>query len=410
MGNSRRARERRRVVIFFSTLIGVLCVGFIFIWIGMARKNNQKVMVYEFFKLPSDEIEKFAGTALEQEFDMNKDIYQASVDKGERVKMVPCVDESVATLLFAGDVLLDDSYAVMSNFRKRGSDFEDTFSNGLLHEIQMADIFMINNEFPFTDRGKPTPGKTYTFHAKTENVGFLKNIGVDIVTLANNHAYDYGEVSIKDTLMTLEKADIPYVGAGNDLESAKEPYYMVANGMKIAFVAATQIERYDNPDTKEATESSAGVLRCFNPEHLLESIRIAEENADFTILYVHWGTESTSEIDRLQKEQVGMYVDAGVDLIIGAHPHVLQKIDYVGDVPVVYSLGNFWFNSKDRDTGMVKVELEDKKIKTLQFIPCVQSDCRTRLADGMDKAYIIENMRKMSDSLYIDNNGYINKN
>ena len=81
----------------------------------------------------------------------------------------------------------------------------------------------------------------------------MLQIGVDLVSLANNHAYDYGEQALLDTFSTLEGAGIPYVGAGRNIEEAKKPVYLIANGMKIAVVSATQIERNAVPDTKEAT-------------------------------------------------------------------------------------------------------------------------------------------------------------
>lgn len=411
MGHKRQKyhNSKKNIFVFTSTLVAVLCIGMIGLGITYMVKEKNRVSVYEFFSLPTNERDKFAQTALEEELDKNQSIYQEALEKGQRVKMVPCVDEDKVTLLFAGDVLLDDNYAMMSNFVSRGSNMEDTFGNGLLYEMQQADIFMLNNEFTFTDRGTPTPGKLYTFRSKTANVSFLKEMGADIVSLANNHSYDYGEVSLLDTLDTLKNADIPYAGAGENLAEAMEPYYLIANGMKLAFVAGTQLEKYDNAETKGATETAAGTLRCVNPENLLQSIRIAEENADFTILFIHWGTETQETIDWMQEEQVSMYTEAGVDLIIGAHPHVLQKIDYVDGVPVVYSLGNFWFNSKTRDTGMIKVTLKDKEIKELAFLPCLQSDCRTNLLSGDEKGRVLQYMRSLSNGINIDSEGIITK-
>lgn len=400
-------RKMKNVVVFLTTLIIVICIGMVFIGFLNYNKKKQNVLVYEFFDLPSNEMEKFADTSLAQEWDKNQEVYQNALELNQNVKMIPCIDENVVTMLFAGDTLLDDGYAVMSNFRDRGSDYESTFPGGLLQEMQMADVFMLNNEFTFTNRGNPVPGKKYTFRSNPDNIAFLQNIGVDVVSLANNHAYDFGEISLLDTMDTLKNGNIHYVGAGKNLKEAKEPFYIVANGMKIAFIAATQLEKYANPETKGATEESPGTLRCMDPQDLLDSIRIAEENADLTILYIHWGTESVEWIDEQQKTQVNQYVDAGVDLIIGAHPHVLQKIEYVNQVPVVYSLGNFWFNSKERDTGVVKVKICDKKIQSVQFMPCKQVDCRTVLLSGEEKEQVLSKMREMSLMSHIDADGYV---
>ena len=92
---------------------------------------------------------------------------------------------------------------------------------------------------------------------------YLDDLGVDLVSLANNHCYDFGETGLLDTLDTLQQDGIPYAGAGRNLEEAAAPVYFISGGMKIGFLSATQIERLDNPDTKGATEGEAGVFRCW---------------------------------------------------------------------------------------------------------------------------------------------------
>src|SRR5699024_9670835 len=169
-------------------------------------------------------------------------------------------EDQTVSVVFAGDILFDESYAIMASMKQRGGRIEDGISEGLLKRLRAADIFMVNNEFPYTDRGTPTAGKTFTFRARPEYASYLLDMGADLVSLANNHAYDYGEISLLDSLDTLEGIGIPYVGAGRNFEEASEPVYMEANGLTIAFVAATQIERMASPDTKGATETSAGVF------------------------------------------------------------------------------------------------------------------------------------------------------
>ena len=177
--------------------------------------------------------------------------------------------------------------------------------------------------------------------------------------------------------------------------------------MKIAIICATQIERIANPDTKEATATSPGVFRCLDDSLLLDRIREAKEKNAYVIVFVHWGTESTTELDYLQRDQAVDIVNAGANLIIGGHPHVLQKIDYVGNVPVVYSLGNYIFNSKTLDTCMVVLTLHNDGAVNLQFVPAIQSDCRVNEAFGSEAQRIINDMNVMSENAYIDPNGYI---
>lgn len=337
----------------------------------------------------------------------NERLYQEAVAKGENVRIVECADSGRVSLLFAGDILLDDEYAMMFRYRSRGSDIHDTFSGGLLERMQAADVFMLNNEFPFSARGTPTEGKQFAFRANPANVELLGQMGVDVVSLANNHAYDYGEEALLDTFTTLENAGIPYVGAGRNIQEAKKPLYLIANGMKIGIVSATQIERNAVPDTKEATSTSAGVLRCMDPSALLEVIAEAKANSDFVILYIHWGTESQEGTDWLQDKQAPIYAEAGVNLIIGDHPHCLQKIDVVSGVPVVYSLGNYWFNSKTQDTCLVEVGINKDGIQDFRFVACRQEDCRTRELDGADKDGVLNYMRGLSPKVQIDSDGLV---
>jgi len=328
---------------------------------------------------------------------------------GKRVQMLDTGSSGNISFGFGGDILFDDEYACMANLLNRGVTIENGISEALLAGMHDVDVMMVNNEFPYTDRGTPTEGKTYTFRADPECVQYLHDMGVDVVSLANNHAYDFGEVGFLDTLDTLENAGIPYVGAGRNLKEACEPIYFVSEDVTVALVSATQIERLDNPDTKGATENSAGVFRCLYPEKLLEVIAEAKENSDFVIVYIHWGTENEVEPDWAQLDQAPKIAEAGADLIVGAHPHCLQGIEYYGDTPVIYSIGNFWFNSKTMDTGLLRVDISKEGIENLQFMPAVQQDCRTDYVYGGEKERILSYMESISFNVAIDSEGYITK-
>lgn len=398
----------RLLRLFFGVLGSVLGVGALaMVLLHFAMPEEEKV-VYEIFHLPSSPLEIFAANAEpEKEQSQDEMLLQEALEQNQEVYLAECESQDTVTLLFAGDILMDDHYAVMSTYHNRGNDINQAFDQGLLEQMRNADIFMINNEFTFTSRGTPTVNKKFTFRANPGNVSMYEEMGVDIVSVANNHIYDYGEISLLDTLDTLEQAEIPYVGAGRNLQEAMTPVYYIANGMKIAFVSATQIERNGTPDTKEATQDSAGVLRCMNPDNLLLTIEEAKKNSDYVILYIHWGTESQEAIDWLQEQQAPIYAQAGVDLIIGDHPHCLQKMDSVEGVPVIYSLGNFWFNSRTQNSCVVKVALRAGEMESFQFIPCRQSDCRTALLTGQEKTEVLDYMRTISPNVTIDGEGYV---
>lgn len=355
--------------------------------------------------------EMAAGTAAAQE--MTDGAQQAYADGSflaeDKVYAKETANAEEVSLVFAGDILFDDNYAIMARLKQRGGAIEQSISADMLQVMRDADIFMVNNEFPYSNRGEPTPDKTFTFRGRPEYAGYLLDMGADIVSLANNHASDYGTISLTDTIDVLNSIGMPFVGAGRNLEEAAKTAYFTANGMKIAILSATQIERMENPATKGATETSPGVFRCLNIDRLLTEIQKAKQNSDFVIVYIHWGTESTDQIDWAQREQAPKIAEAGADLIIGDHPHVLQPIGYCGNVPVVYSLGNYLFNSKAQDTCLVRAVLNENGLKSLQFIPGRQQDCSVTMHYGAEKERVLNYMRSISPGVSIDADGYILK-
>ncbi|MCR5672262.1 MAG: CapA family protein [Lachnospiraceae bacterium] len=336
--------------------------------------------------------------------------YEEIYDPVGKEYSVKTAESDKVTVAFVGDIGFAQGYATINKYRSNGSDIHKSFDDGVLSIMQGVDIMMANNEFPYSDRGTPTPNKTFTFRADPKDVHIMTDLGVDIVSLGNNHAYDYGPDALIDTVDTLNDARLPFVGAGKNFEEAAHPAYFHANGHVISFVSATQIERYGNPDTKEATADSPGVLRTLDPKKAAAAIQEAKSNSDFTIMYVHWGSESTDLVEQSQRELARAYVDAGADLIIGDHSHCLQGIDYVDDVPVFYSLGNFWFNSKTLDTCIVRVTLgENCELSKVEFIPCIQRGSQVVSCTDSEKSRIIEYMRGISNYAEIDDEGVVIK-
>lgn len=410
------------VAAFLITLGSVLLLGAVAIAVitvipaihAEKENNNESTMAKDdalWEKIPEREKEEFhvddevlvensryADVLSDEEFMWANRIYPWRAAKEDEV-----------TLCFTGDILFDDEYAIMAKLKNRGGAITDGISTDLLEQMQEADILVVNNEFPYTKRGVPTEGKTYTFRAEPDTVSYLKDMGADVAIIANNHVYDFGEQGLLDTLDTLDGAGVCRIGAGRNIEEASAPVYFIVNDMKIAVIAATQIERLDNPDTKGATENSAGVFRCWNPEKLCEVVAQAKENSDFVIVCIHWGTENESEPDWAQLDQAPKLAKAGADLIIGDHPHCLQGITYCENTPVVYSLGNFWFNSKTVDTGMIRVSLSRDGIKSMQFVPAIQSDCRVNMVYGEERERILSDLRNLSPGVQIDADGMITR-
>ncbi len=310
------------------------------------------------------------------------------------------------TIAFTGDVIFDrgqNPWAASAY----SSGIESCFDEDSWELMHDADVLVVNNEFAYTDRGSAVPGKKFTFRCPPETADWLKEMGTDLAALANNHIYDYGEEGILDTFDTLDEEEIPYIGAGRDLEDAHKPAYCIVNGTVVAILNATEIERYENPETRGAEEDAPGVFRCLDDEDLCDKVREAKEKADLCIVFVHWGTELMPAAEWSQVDKAEDLAEAGADLIIGAHPHVLQNIEYVNDVPVFYSLGNYFFSASARDSGIVRVTVDTDKaeIGALQFIPMQQNQGVKMLYDG-EKERVLETMRELSPGVRIDDDGY----
>ena len=276
-----------------------------------------------------------------------------------------------------GDINLADDWYTMNAATQRGG-VSDCISENAQSELASADISVVNNEFVYEDGETPLAGKTYTFGAATENVKLLKVFSADLVTLANNHVYDYGEEGLISTLDTLDGAEIPYVGAGRNLEEASAIKYFVVKGRKIAFVSATEIEKFAKY-TKEATENSPGVIKTIDTSLFCSVIAEAKANADYVVACVHWGIEGKNDFEAEQRRMAEDYVKAGADVVIGGHPHRLQGVEFIEDTPVAYSLGNFWFSTGTIYTTIAQIRIDGSGELSLYMIPCIQQNLTTSI-------------------------------
>lgn len=341
----------------------------------------------------------------ETQFTQHEDVPKAQVEEA-------VVEDSGAynfTLCFAGDINFDENWATTQYLNTCENGIIDCISPELINFMQQADIMWINNEFTYSDRGQPLPGKAYTFRANPDRVENLKLLGVDIVGLANNHVYDYGKEALLDTMDTLDKAEIPYVGAGHNLEEASKPIYMEIQGKTIAFVAASRAEK--NKMTPQATDTEPGILRCYDTTLFDEEIKEADANADIVVALPHWGTEYSTELETVQPQTAHEYIDAGADAIIGAHTHCLQGFEYYKDVPIVYSLGNYWFNEKTLDSMLVTLHCYgDGNEDNIDVIitPALQTNCRTVYVDDKEnQRKLYDRLENISVNVEIDDNGIL---
>ena len=313
------------------------------------------------------------------------------------------------TLCFAGDINLHEGWCTALYMKRQENGIYDCISPELIEAMNAADVMCLNNEFTYSRRGTPTEGKAFHFRADPERVEVLEQLGVDVVTLANNHVYDYGKDAFLDTLDTLEQAQIGYFGAGRNLEESMRPLYVELQGKTIAFVGASRAEK--NKKTPQATETEPGILRCYDTELFLKVIAEAREHADFVVAFVHWGTENTWKLEQVQIDTGKDYLDAGADAVIGAHSHCLQGMEYYNGKPIIYSLGNYWFNEKTLDTMLLQLHFtgdgEEEKME-VQVIPAVQAGYRTTYAaEESEQRRIYDYLESISMNVKISDEGYV---
>ena len=315
-----------------------------------------------------------------------RSLYKKEQETEDNIRLISMGDAEggkKTVMTFGGDICFADNYATMPFLEKQEDKLRGCLAKEWFDIMQSADIATLNCEYAISDRGEPMPKKMFTFVSKPENTAYYNELGVDFVTLANNHVFDYGEDAFYDTLDTLDEYGIDRAGAGRNADEAQRPFYYIIDGRKVAFISATRAEKYIL--TPEAKEDSPGVFRCYDPERLIEVIEETKQNCDYVVLFVHWGTEYSDVLERVQMSTSHDYIDAGADLIIGTHAHQLQGIEFYKGKAIFYNLGNFWFNAKSIETGLVRFELDYDGNEEFYFIPGMQEGCKVSYELGTER-------------------------
>lgn len=267
-------------------------------------------------------------------------------------------------------------------------------------EFANADITMANLETVLSDSGNPRP-KLFNFRAAPEYVQVLKNGGIDIVTVANNHIYDYGPEGLVETLHHLDQAGIAYVGAGTNRAQAHRPEVFTVRGLQLGFLAYYGLRPHSG--SHPATANSAGTaLRSL--KRIRSDIKALRDSVDLVIVNFHWGLEKEHIPQEEQIFFAHKTIDYGADLIIGHHPHVLQGIERYRDRFIVYSLGNFIFGGNSRtyeQTAVFRAEINvpQKKISGFQILPVEVHYWQPQLLKGPDGSAVVDSLKKYSEAL-----------
>ncbi|WP_200941929.1 CapA family protein [Angustibacter sp. Root456] len=271
---------------------------------------------------------------------------------------------STVTLAFGGDVhfanqlapRLDDPAAALAELRPY---------------LATADLAMVNLETAITTRGSEQP-KKFRFRAPPAALDAVAGAGVDVVTMANNHAVDYGPVGLDDTLAARAKSPVAVVGLGRDRADALAPAVLTARGVRVAFLAGTQVPDWTLA-TWSATAGRPGVASAADPARLAAAVRRARSQADVVVVYLHWGTDYTTCPNPLQRRTAAALAEAGADVVVGTHAHRVQGAGWLGDTYVAYGLGNFvwWRRNSELDSrsGVLTLTLKGRRVVAERWTP-----------------------------------------
>ncbi len=277
------------------------------------------------------------------------------------------------TLAFAGDV----------NFAGRTarllSDPAAAFGP-ITSVLKSADFAALNLETAVTSRGAP---QQKNYHFRTTPLAFtaLRDAGIDLVTMANNHVLDYGPVGLADTLAAAKAARLPYVGIGTSAAAAWAPYVTAIKGMTIAIIGVSQVAELAS--SWAATGTRPGEANAIDLSRTLAAVRAAKRHAKIVIVFMHWGTEGEACPDPAQLSLAHELAAAGASIIVGAHAHMLQGSGWLGHTFVAYGLGNFlwWEHSYSTATGVLELTLHPRAPLTARFIPATVSATGQPIAD-----------------------------
>lgn len=266
-------------------------------------------------------------------------------------------DREPVTLAFAGDVHFE--HQVRELLRQPGTDEE-----ALRSALSAADFTMVNLETAITERGTPVEGKKFTFRAPATALDYLANLGVDAVSLANNHAADFGDVGLQDTLAAKATSRIPMVGIGTNHDEAFAPLSLTLKGTSIAILASSQVTD-ETSRLFSATASSPGIATNHESnDALVAAVESARAEHEVVIVFLHWGTEKDTCPSDAQQDVTEALAAAGADVVVGSHAHRVQGTGWKDNTFVGYGLGNFIWDfphGPNGDTGLLTITIDGNR-------------------------------------------------
>ena len=308
----------------------------------------------------------------------------------------------VLRVVFVGDILLEASW-------KQPPPVPGPLFDHVRARLAEADLVIGNLEEPLTNYPTVTPhknpkavaaGRDFVFRATSPQAAqALRDAGIDIATLANNHTMDYTEQGLLDTLERLESVGVVAAGGGENLREAEQVKVFEIKGVRVGILSLSDVV----PKYYWAESDRPGIASAKYLGRVRRVIRRARPQADVLIVAFHWGEMFTPRPNEREQELARVAQQAGADLVLGAHPHVLQGVGCLEGAPVVYSAGNFVFptkNAKAKRSAIFEVAVEGGKIGAVRVVPILlDAEGIPHLATGSVARGILAEMDELSTEL-----------
>lgn len=305
-------------------------------------------------------------------------------------------------ILWVGDILMEAAW-------RQPPASPPTLFDGVRERLAGRDLVIANLESPLTNWPDVTPYKDKALVAAGKDVivrvssplaaKAVAEAGIQVVGLANNHIMDYTERGLLDTLERLDSAGVRYAGAGKNLTAAEEALILEIQGRRIGILSFSDVV----PRFSWAESSRPGIASAKEVERVVAAVRLARPRVDLLIVLFHWGVQFEREPSPRQEFLARQTQQAGADLILGAHPHVLQGIACFGAVPVVYSAGNFVFPVSGfftRRGAIFEFEFPAQGGPSVRLTPTVIDDRGApQIAESGPREDILSEMARLSQPL-----------
>jgi len=311
-------------------------------------------------------------------------------------------------LLAVGDIALCGDYSVL--IQRKDSHFPLA---QITNFLKQGNIVFGNLEVPLSDQGKPDYSKPICLRGSPEGINALVSAGFTHVSLANNHAYDYGVVALRDTQRRLAQAGIATFGAGRDFIDSRRPLIKAFQG---GFLALLSYNAYNTNGRYYARRNRQGVAPleyCY----IREDIRLLRRRFEplIIIISLHWGIEGNHYPTPFQRHLAHRIIEDGANMILGHHPHVIQGIERYRNGVIVYSLGNFCFpdiisqhvsglgyrqQQENQESFIFECEITQDGVGSYRAIPIyINQNLQPCVSFGVRRSNIIEKLNRYSEPL-----------